>query len=208
VSDGEPEAAEGGGWDPFAEHIAFVGRGCGLDAAALAGSRVRMRLPEAQVERARPMVDPAVIEALMTWQGVVAHPTTRDKEDYPTELQDALENCEAQFILRNIPRYEMEREPGEAMPYERKPVQSGLRAPGSTPPRVERFEPVEMLPVMNLEAVRHEQRQRRRLQQQVDWSRCFGREVSKDQVGPQWRNVPEDVRALLGDGEAAKRGRS
>lgn len=199
-----PDAvAEGGGaWDPFAAHVAFAGRGLGVQAEALAKSRVRMRLPEVMESRVRSLMDEALLEALMNWQGVVAHPTARDKADYPNDLHEALENCEAQFILRNIPRYELWCDPNEPMAYERKQVEYGLQGQGVNEVRELRFEPVVLLEVMNGDTVRDELRLRRVLTAEVEWARCFGQEASKDISGPQWRNVPKDVRVLLGEAQA------
>ncbi len=197
-------AGEGGGaWDPFAAHVAFAGRVVGVRSEALAASRVRIRLPEVMQSRVRPLMDEAALEALIHWQGVVAHPTARDKADYPNDLHEALENCEAQFILRNIPRYELWRDPNEPMAFERKPVEYGLEAPGANQGRELRVEPIVLLEVMNVDALREELRLRRALTAQVQWARCFGREASKGMSGPQWRNVPDDVRVLLGEAPAA-----
>ncbi|MEZ4265042.1 MAG: hypothetical protein R3F39_01600 [Myxococcota bacterium] len=196
------------GWDPFAGHEAFASRGPGRESQALAESRVRMRLPEQMESRVRPLMDPDALEALIHWQGVVAHPTVRDKADYPNDLHEALENCEAQFILRNIPRYELWRDPNEPMAYTRSAVEYGLRVPGANEVRELRVEPVELLDVMSTDTLRDETRLRRVLRTGVEWARCFGKEASVDISGPQWRNVPRDVRVLLGElsaepGEAA-----
>lgn len=203
----EVATGEGGGaWDPFAAHVAFAGRVLGVQSEAMADTRVRMRLPEVMESRVRSLMDEAALEALIHWQGVVAHPTARDKADYPNDLHEALENCEAQFILRNIPRYEMWRDPNEPMAYERKLVEYGLRVPGANEARELRFEPVVLLEVMNSATLREELRLRRVLTGEVEWARCFGQEASKDMTGPQWRNVPKDVRVLLCEAEAEAQG--
>ncbi|MCB9729894.1 MAG: hypothetical protein H6744_15655 [Deltaproteobacteria bacterium] len=200
-----PDAGEGGAWDPFSGHRAFAGRSMGWRCQALADSRVRIRLPEVVESRARPLIAPEAVEALMHWEGVVAHPTVRDKEDYPIELQEALETCEAQFILRNIPRHELWRDPEEALEYERKQVEYGLRAPGALEGEVPEYEPVELLDVMNADTLRQHRDFRRRLTSEVAWERCFGHEAGKAATGPQWRNVPADVGELLGSEFAAPR---
>ena len=136
------------------------------------------------------IVDFDALEALASWQGMFKMPRTKTTEELPAEVEEAMRECEPQFILRNIGRAERFAEPGEALEIERTRIEYGLDVEGAGEVAGLHYEPPDLLEVYSLEQTDYDQRWRRWIRDVTPWARHFGAEVREAISGPQWRYDP------------------
>ncbi|MEE2779597.1 MAG: hypothetical protein VYE15_03670 [Myxococcota bacterium] len=180
---GDPSA------DPFEGHLQF--------AEPLAGAALLRAVTPAELARFKPpkerdvhLIDPEVIASRQSWQGSVVPHRPRDPEDYPTEVSDALENCEPQFILRNLARMDRWGDPDEPLELEMMEVPYGLPAPEST--GLLDFQPASPDLDLSVDVLRQRKRETRWLMDELAWETRFSKELKESHVGPMWRAEPDE----------------
>ena len=179
-----PERSE----DPFEGHLRFVGSlaGAALLRAVTPAELARFKPPP---ERSHHVIDPEVIEGRETWQGSVAVHRPAAPEDYPSEVSDALENCEPQFILRNLARMDLWGDPDEALELEQTEISYGLPAVETTGPLD--FQPATPALELSIELILERRRLNRWLYRELAWETRFSKEIKANHQGPLWRANPE-----------------
>ncbi len=191
-ADGEPPEVSPDGSvqrDPFSAHLEFVDAWASPRAHTLAADLRIEPIAPMDVGR-REIVDFDALEALATWQGTFKMPRVKTKEELPSEVEEAMRECEPQFILRNIARAESFSEPDEKLQTERKRLEYGLDVEGARTVANLQYQPAELLEVSSFEQTRYDQRWRRWLRDVTPWGRHFGHEVKHAISGPQWRYDP------------------
>ena len=170
--------------DPFEGHLQF--------AAPLAGAALLRAVTPAELAKFKPpevrdihLIDPEVIEARQTWQGSVVPHRPRDPEDYPTEVSDALENCEPQFILRNLARMDRWGDPDEPLELEAMEVPYGLPAPDSG--GLLDFQPASPDLDLSVDIFAQRKLETRWLVDELAWETRFSKEIKENHQGPMWR---------------------
>ena len=98
-----------------------------------------------------------------------------------------MKHCMPQFHLRNIGRYERYADPDDDLELSHDAVSHGLRAVDTTTCLIEAREPIALLEVMTLDAVRAYQRRMRWLIHETEWNRHFSHELKASVAGPLWR---------------------
>ncbi|MGM0574458.1 MAG: hypothetical protein ACQEXJ_01815 [Myxococcota bacterium] len=180
--------------DPFAPHLAFAERA--LRVARDVRPRGAAITPTEPIDtRADRLVDLDELEAIASWQGLRKAPREMRDDDYPSDLEGAMEEREPQFILRNIPRVERYADPEERLGYEHDRIQYGFHVEGVDEARTYRHEPPELLEEMNLDVVRAQLRWRRWYSDEACWERYFSREIREKTQGPLWRRPMEEASA-------------
>ena len=102
-------------FDPFENHLRFVTTPGG---ETLYPVRAPLSMFQPMEAGSVHMIDPEALEARRSWQGSVAVHREREPSDYPSEMTDAMQVCEPQFILRNLGRVERWGDPDEALALE------------------------------------------------------------------------------------------
>lgn len=180
--------------DPFTPHLAFAERA--LRAARDVRPRgARIDPPEPLDTRVDRFVDLDALEALAEWQGLARPARTMSDEEYPSDLEEAMDEREPQFNLRNIPRAERYADPDERLAYDRDRFEYGLHVEGVGEDRRWEHEPPELLEEMNLDAVRAQLAWRRWYSNEARWERYFSKEIRTHTDGPLWRRPFEEASA-------------
>ena len=134
------------------------------------------------------MIDPEALEARRSWQGSVAVHREREPSDYPSEMTDAMQVCEPQFILRNLGRVERWGEPDEALALEALEVPYGL--PPTREGELLDFQPASPDLKLSAERLLERKREDRWLFRELSWETRFCRELKESLSGPLWRYIP------------------
>ena len=172
-------------FDPFENHLRFVappGR------QSLSPDRPPLSSFEPMDAGAVRMIDPEALEARRSWQGTVAVHREQEPSEYPSEMTDAMQICEPQFILRNLGRVERWGETDEALGLEALEVPYGL--PPTPEGRLLDFEPAVPDLKLSIERLVERRREDRWLFRELPWETRFCRELKESLSGPLWRYIP------------------
>lgn len=175
--------------DPFTAHRAF-GERVGVRPPRVADDRGGMPCMRPMDPRPERMIDLDELERIAAFQGL--RPDVREKPDheYPVELEEAMRDCEPQFILRNLDRVERDADPDDPLEYERERFAYGLDVEGADEARHLEFERPTFLERLNVDRVRERLAWRRWLYDEVEWEQHFCREIKEEAPGPLWKHGP------------------
>jgi len=117
------------------------------------GDRPGMEPIEPIDTRADKFIEVEELEKLAAFQGLFRSPVEQREDAYPEDVQEALGNVEAQFILRNLARSVKDVDPDESLQLEL--VDSGRTniATALTESRTARLERIELLEEMTPQVV-------------------------------------------------------
>jgi len=193
MSDSAPKSDAPAPPDPFEGHLAFL---AGWESRRLRTLADRLTLPaEAPIGLdVTSMLDFDALEALASWQGLFQPPRDKRPGELDPDVEGQMKQCVPQFHLRNIGRYERYADPDDDLELNPSEVRHGLRAAETATLHVGAPEPIALLEVMNLDAVRGYQRRMRWLIHETDWNRHFSQELKASVAGPLWRyHADEDT---------------
>ncbi len=182
--------------DPFTGRLAFVDRIFRSQRA-----RVRTWFDRSRIQPIEPLdsgadriVNYEALEAMMDWQGLVRRPRPMPKDAYPSEIEEAMQHREPQFILRNLGRVEKEVDPDEPLPLDRRPLPIGAALDGLDSAKDVRHEPPQLLDEMTVDVFSEQHGVMRRLYREP-WNRRFSKELRADHTGPMWSYDPDAAEA-------------
>ncbi len=175
--------------DPFAPHLAF--------ASGVRGASFRLpwfsfldAIREPIDVRADRILD---LDAFgQNTQLIIRPPRKMRDDEYPADLEDRIKNdCERQFILRNIARVEKEAWPNDKLEFDHKPVDAGGFEFPKLASMQEAYEAPQLLEEVSYEVVGGASRWRHTLLAVMQWERHFCREIKDKFDGPLWKYDPE-----------------
>ena len=187
--------------DPFSARIAFVeARGMRLTTI---GDRPGMKPIEPIDTRADKFIEVEELEKLAAFQGLYRSPTELSEDAYPEDVQEALGNVEAQFILRNLSRSVRDVDPDEPLQVE--VVDSGRTniATALVEARTTKIERIELLEEMTAEIVGKHRAFIKELYDETAWEERFSRELKETITGPLWKYDPHAVSDKENNGSEA-----
>lgn len=190
--------------DPFTPRIAFV-RSLGMRLNTL-GDRPGMKPLEVIDTRADKFLKFDALEELASFHGLYKQPVEQTEDAYPEDIEEALGNVEAQFILRNLARTVHDADPDERLNVEI--VDSGRLniATALTETRAARIEPLELLEKMTVDVVGEHRAFIKQLYDETEWEDRFSRELKAVVSGPLWKYdpeaAPEDNDASIATGDS------
>jgi len=156
--------------------------------------------------RVEDMLDFDALEAMASWQGLFQEPRDKRPGELDQTVEAQMKECMPQFHLRNISRYERLSDPDADLELDHEQVPYGLRADGASTSQLGRYEPIELLEEMNLDAVKGYQRRMRWLIRETLWPRHFCQELKASVPGPLWRYDAEAEAEEESDPPAAMEG--
>jgi hypothetical protein len=175
--------------DPFALHVAFA-RGVRGASFRLSWFGFLDAIREPIDVRADKILD---LDAFgQNAQLIIKPPRKMRDDEYPADLEDRIKNdCERQFILRNIARVEKEAWPNDKLEFDHKPVDAGGFEFPKLASMQEAYEPPELLDEVSYQIVHGASRWRHTLLAVMEWERHFCREIRDKFDGPLWKYDPD-----------------
>ena len=177
--------------DPFSARLAFANkRGMVLTTI---GDRPGMKPVEPIDTKADKFIEIDELEKLASFHGLYRAPVELSEDAYPEEIQEALGDVEAQFILRNLSRSVRDADPEE--PLQTEIVDSGRTniATALVETRTARLERVELLDEMTAQIVGKHRNFMKELYDETAWEERFCRELKETITGPLWKYDPDAV---------------
>ena len=174
--------------DPFSPRMAFVDS-IGMQLTTI-GDRPGMEPIEPIDTRADKFVEVEELEKLAAFQGLYREPSEQSEDAYPEDVQEALGNVEAQFILRNLARTVRDADPDEPLQVET--VDSGRLniATALVEARTAKIEKITLLEEMTPEMVGKHRAFIKELYEDTAWETRFSRELKETITGPLWKYDP------------------
>jgi hypothetical protein len=125
-------------------------------------------------------------------QLIIRMPRPMRDDEYPSDIEDRLKNdCERQFVLRNIARLEREVYLDEKIEFDRKPVDAGGFEFPKLASMQEAYAAPELLPEVSYQYVFNASRWRWTMLEVMQWERYFCREIKDKFKGPIWKHDPD-----------------
>lgn len=175
--------------DPFALHVAFA-KGVRGTSFSLGWYGFLDSRPEPLDVRADKVLD---LQAFgQNPQLIIRMPRPMREDEYPAELDDRMkQDCERQFVLRNIARVERDVFLEDKLGFERKPVDAGGFEFPKLASMEEAYKAAELLDEVSYQYVFNASRWRWTLLEVMQWERYFCREIRDKFKGPMWKHDPD-----------------
>ncbi len=188
-------------FNPFARHLDVVS----MTGMTIATAEALPSAPKPFEVVVQPRVDEQFVdweflEKLQTWGGALKEPRERTEEEFDSEITQALQDREEQFILRNLRRVERHADPDKPIRLDAEQARYGM-GPGAVRAHIAELDDMErvtFIEELGCEALANRQRWMTWLRSGIQWQGFFAKELRKDHPGPVWKrspNGPEDPRA-------------